>query len=185
MKVLSEQTLWSGKFLKTTMITYMDRNGVQRQWEAVRRVRCQGIVVVIPVTTSNEVIFIRQYRPALDNYIVEFPAGLIDEGESALQAAARELIEETGYVSDDLQFIKEGIMSTGLNFEEWKIVLARNAVPAGEDILASVKADENEDIEVILVPAEEVTAKLDELAGSGSVVDMRLAGLWDMVRGYS
>ena len=50
-----------------------------------------------------EVVLQKQYRPPLDKVVIELPAGLIDEGETAEQAAIRELREETGYVAEVLE----------------------------------------------------------------------------------
>ena len=50
-----------------------------------------------------EVVLQKQYRPPLDKVVIEIPAGLIDEGETAEQAAIRELKEETGYVAEVLE----------------------------------------------------------------------------------
>ena len=51
---------------------------------------------MMPVDAKNRVMLVRQYRLPADQYLWELPAGKIDEGENALQAAKRELIEETG-----------------------------------------------------------------------------------------
>lgn len=51
-------------------------------------------------STGPEIILQKQYRPPVDKVVIEVPAGLIDEGETAEQAAVRELREETGYVGE-------------------------------------------------------------------------------------
>lgn len=55
-------------------------------------------VNVIPITKSGEVVLIEQYRHGIEEITLEIPGGMVDDGEDALVAAERELVEETGYV---------------------------------------------------------------------------------------
>lgn len=64
-------------------------------------------VVIIPITEEGKFIMIVQSRPnTKEEVLVEFPAGMIDEGEDSLASAKRELLEETGYISDDFKEIE-------------------------------------------------------------------------------
>lgn len=65
-------------------------------------------VVVLAMTPKGEVILVRQFRPPRSEYTFELPAGYLNEGESPLKAATRELAEETGYTCD--QFFYQGVM---------------------------------------------------------------------------
>ena len=64
--------------------------------------------VILPVTIDNEFIIIKQYRESLDDFSIELPAGFIDENEKPIDTAKRELFEETGYVSNDFQYLGIG-----------------------------------------------------------------------------
>lgn len=180
MKVVGCKTLWEGKFIKATLISYKDRKGIVRSWEAVSRVNDNGVVVIIPVTVNNELVLIRQFRPALDNYVVEFPAGLIDPGEDIISAGKRELIEETGYTSDNIVMFQEGVISTGINTEKWNILLATGATEVTEEVLRTHPADENEDIETIRVPVDAMHEMLDTFGKNGDEIDLRIFGLWSL-----
>ena len=61
-------------------------------------------VMILALTDQNEIVMVEQFRPSSGNRTIEFPAGGIDESESAKQAATRELYEETGYVCDEMTF---------------------------------------------------------------------------------
>ena len=65
-----------------------------------------GAAAVLPVTPDGEVLLVRQFRPAVRDYSVEIPAGLMDvEGEDAATCAARELLEETGFRHRSIEFL--------------------------------------------------------------------------------
>ena len=61
-------------------------------------------VIIVPITDEGKLVMVRQYRYAAMKYILEFPGGLVNRGESPIEVAKRELEEETGYTSDT--FIK-------------------------------------------------------------------------------
>jgi ADP-ribose pyrophosphatase len=67
-------------------------------------------VGVLAVTAEERVLAVRQYRPALERYTIELPAGLVDPGETAEGTARREMLEETGYEAAEMQVLGE--MST-------------------------------------------------------------------------
>lgn len=182
MEVSGRKTLWEGRFIRTELIYYRDRKGSVREWEAVRRVNCEGIVIVVPLTVNEEILLIRQFRPALNSYVIEFPAGLIDRGEDALAAGKRELIEETGHSSDNFALLTAGVMSTGIDTDTWRIVLARDVKEAHEDDCRAYPPDESEDIETIRVPLEKVYETMDAYSNNGDEIDLRIFGLLELTK---
>ncbi|CAN5387939.1 NUDIX hydrolase [soil metagenome] len=110
-------------------------------------------VVVLPLTRDGRVVCIRQYRPGPDRVVTCLPGGLVDVGEDALTAAARELAEETGYssprwrVAGPTQWFKSTEVS-------WA-VLAHDCTP---DAVQALEPDE--DIEVVLLSVAEVRTAL-------------------------
>lgn len=67
--------------------------------------KLRDCVIIIPINNLKKFICVRQYRHGIDDFTLEFPAGLIDSGESPLEAAIRELREETGYISENWHFL--------------------------------------------------------------------------------
>lgn len=175
--VKDKRTLLEGNFLRFVLATYVDACGRERQWETFERVNCNGIVVVIPVTGEGETILTKQFRPPVNNYVIEFPAGLNDKGDTLEEAARRELLEETGYHTKELTFLTEGPMSSGASGEILTAYLARNLEYKGLG-----KRDEAEDIEVIKVPVENLEEKLSALQAEGNFVDLKIYGLIELAR---
>jgi ADP-ribose pyrophosphatase len=83
-----------------------------------------GSAVVMPVDDKKRVLLVRQYRLPAKRYLWELPAGRIDAGETALQAARRELSEETGYRARKFQWLAEFYPSPGFLVEKMTIYLA-------------------------------------------------------------
>ena len=72
------------------------------------RIESSDGVLVLGITNNGEIILVRQYRPALGSTTIEFPAGGLEEGEAPEAAAARELLEETGYRAGHLRLLGSG-----------------------------------------------------------------------------
>lgn len=77
----------------------------QKNQKPYYRLSCNDSVVTLALTADQQLINIRQYRPAINSFMLEWPAGLVDDGETSAQAAQRELLEETGYQCDSLEFV--------------------------------------------------------------------------------
>jgi ADP-ribose pyrophosphatase len=182
MNVISKQPLWKGRFLRTVLIKYSahcnSSNTVEtRDWEAVERVNCSGIVGMVPLTGNGEVILIRQFRPPINGHVVELPAGLCDIGESLENAARRELIEETGYAAGNMSFLLKGPMSSGSSSEMLAVFVATDLAYVGIG-----KRDETENIEVIKIPVENLASALLRMQAEGSIIDLKINGLVEMAK---
>ena len=177
MTVLNKKALWGGKFLRTVLIQYSDGSGKTRDWEAVERVNCSGIVGVVPFTDNGMVILIRQFRPPVNGYVIELPAGLCDPGEKLEDAARRELLEETGYSAEDMKFLAEGPVSSGLSSEILTVYAATGLTYAGIG-----ERDETEDIEVLKVPTDLLYTRLEEMRRAGDYIDLKVYGFFELAK---
>lgn len=122
-----------------------------------------GAVAILPVE-GDDCYLIRQYRFAIDDYILEAPAGTIDEGEDPPETAHRELIEETGMKAET--FVSKGWIypSPGYTDEQIWLYLASDLSPSSE-----YKMDDDEIIDVVRVPIKD----LWPMIADGRIVDAK------------
>jgi len=93
-KLLSSKMVYQGKVFGVRHDVLIEPGGLKTTRDIVTH---SGSVVVLPVLPDGRVIMVRQYRHAADNFLLELVAGRKEPGETSLQAAKRELAEETGY----------------------------------------------------------------------------------------
>lgn len=91
-------------------------------------------VVILPVTPDGDFVLIRQYRPVMDKVTIEIPAGAIDDGETATQAAMRELEEETGCRCETLINVGSGVIRVDREDALNYFFLAQGTVPAPDKV---------------------------------------------------
>ncbi len=148
-------------------------------WEYVQRRRVSGTVGIVAVTEEGKLILIEQYRPPVGKWVIEIPAGLAGdtagrEQEAMAEAAGRELLEETGYESQEMIYITEGAGLPGLTDETTAVYLARGLKKVGPG-----GGDDSESIRVHEVPLGQVPAWLDRMRRTGRMIDLRVyAGLY-------
>jgi ADP-ribose pyrophosphatase len=142
------------------------------RWEFVRRTNVSGVVAMIAITDADEIVLVEQMRPALGRPCIEIPAGLVgdvDAGEDMLDAAKRELEEETGFVAEHWTRLFDGAASGGLAAEVITFYLARGLKRVGEG-----GGDGHEDIKVHVVPLSDLAAWLDKQAAKGLAIDAKV-----------
>ena len=115
--------------------------GSQAKWDFIKH---NGAAAAVPVTEDGKILMVRQYRNALERYTLEIPAGGLNPGENTDVAAARELEEETGYASDDLELLISLRTTVAFCNEKIDIYVAKNLVKThqhlDEDVFLNVEA---------------------------------------------
>jgi ADP-ribose pyrophosphatase len=164
------ETLCNGKWLR------LKRRG---RWEYAERTNPGGGVMIIAVTPEDRILFVEQYRPAIESMTIEMPAGLVGDvassaDESAVDAAHRELVEETGYRAGSIDFLMAGPTSAGMSNEILAFVHARDL-----ERVEQGGGDETEDITLHEVPRSEAAAWLIDRIHAGYSIDPKMfAGLY-------
>jgi ADP-ribose pyrophosphatase len=121
MQIISSKEVYACGLFRVTEDEAQDKSG----WKFRRSiVRHQGSAVMMPVGEKNRVLLVRQFRLPANAFLWELPAGKVDEGETPLQAAKRELIEETGYRAKTWKKLASFFPSPGYVEEKMTIFLA-------------------------------------------------------------
>ena len=116
-----------GKFLSSYELTYLNKEGNEKIYEMVSResdlsalsVGKKTAGVAIAGFKDDRILLIREFRMGVNGYVWAFPAGLIEDGETAVEAAARELREETGLrITDVRDVLKPSFSCTGVTDEK-------------------------------------------------------------------
>lgn len=174
-KINKRQTLISGKWLELENITYTDPNGQERMWEAVSRKNCCGAAAIIAILKpSNRLILVRQFRPPSAGYVIEFPAGLIDNGESPETTAARELTEETGYIGKVTEVTIQAHNSPGMSGEAVSLVFMEVDEKSPKNIHPETNFDDGEHIETFLVEMDKMAHFLNTRQKAGDLMDAKV-----------
>ncbi|MBF0405306.1 MAG: NUDIX hydrolase [Nitrospirae bacterium] len=177
-KILGKKINWSGTFLRAVQFEIENSQGVKFNWEAFERQNVSGIVAVVPITDAGgSVIVVKQFRPPAGKYVIEFPAGLNDKGELLVEAARRELLEETGCTAGRLFPIATGPLSSGASTEVLTVYAALDVVCSEEQAL-----DPHEDIEIIKLPVDNFYDHVYALEDEDTYIDLKLYGLFELAK---
>jgi ADP-ribose pyrophosphatase len=169
-RVLSSQVPYRGPVFWVTTDKVLEPTGVRVRRDVVRH---SGSVVILAVDDSSRgprILLEKQYRHAASEFLYELPAGRIDEGENQLQAAKRELLEETGYSARSWKRVLRFWASPGFVAEPMSIYLAHDLRPG------RAQPEDDEVIEMKMFPLDKAVA----MVMNGTIRDAKtIAGvLW-------
>ena len=125
---------------------------------------------IVCVTEDKELVLVQQYRHGHKGISLELPAGIIEPGEEDLKGAARELEEETGYISDDIQPLWR-VRPEPARHDQW----AYFAIARGARRASLQNLDETEDIRVVTRPVAELDQVVSEMVHAVHVAALLLA----------
>ncbi len=142
-------------------------------WEYVRRVRgAGGAAFLVATTPADEIVLVEQHRIPVGRPVLELPAGIVgddDAQESPLDAAHRELLEETGFSAAHAEILFDAPTTAGITSEwAWFIRMrGLRRVHAGGGV-------DDEDIRTHLVPLHSACHELEALRAAGLAIDVRV-----------
>lgn len=163
-----EEVMWQGRFLTAKK---------RGKWEYVGRARGIHAAVILAVTEAQEVLLVEQFRTPLGRACMELPAGLVgdsagEEGEASIDAARRELEEETGYRAAAWENLGEFYSSPGMVSESFTLLKASVLEQVGPG-----GGVHGEDIIVHRVPLGEIAAFVSASRARGLAIDVKLLAL--------
>lgn len=151
-KRIDRKTVHKGAILDFCQDEVITPDGNNVKWDFLKH---KGAAAIIPVMEDGRIIMVRQWRNAIDKFALEIPAGGKNgEDESTLLCAARELEEETGYKSENINFLQTIVPAIAYSGEKIDVYVAFDLVKSHQNL------DPDEDIELELYSVEELVEKI-------------------------
>ncbi len=172
MKIIKKEKIFSGKLLSIYRRLVVDNN--KNVWER-ETASYDGSASCIVAVENNEIVMIRQFRPSVEETLIEIPAGRIEEGETPAEAARREFEEETGLIPLNLRKLVEFYPTPGFVDEKLYLFFS-DKFDKGK-----VHLDAGEFLDVFRLPV----SKVDEYIFSNKIRDAKtLIGLllWKVMK---
>lgn len=149
-QVVGDDVVIHDGWIKVTQRTYRLPDGRLARWDMFGGGHSVGVLALTP---EGRVVCVRQFRPGPDRVVLNLPGGFVDLGETPLEAAARELAEETGYVAAALDHVATAMSSASVSRRH--VVIARGCVLGGAQRL-----EEFEDCEPVVIDVHTLRAEL-------------------------
>ncbi len=140
--VTRTETIARTRLFRVEQVGLRFANGREVSYERLRS-SSRGAVLVVPMLDDTTVLLIREYAAGVERYELALPKGLIEEGESPIEAANREIMEEIGYGARRLTHVKSVTLAPGYFSHATHLVLAQELYPE------RLEGDEPEAIEVV------------------------------------
>lgn len=160
-KRVGRDLAYQGTILKVYKDHMQFSNGNTAEWDFIHH---DGAAAVIPIMDDGKILMVKQYRNALERDTLEIPAGKLDDpAEEGIVCASRELEEETGYRSENLEWMLTIRTTVAFCDERIEVFVARNLVPGkqhlDEDEFVDVKAYDLEELKQMIFEGKIQDAK--------------------------
>jgi len=162
-KIISSKKAYSNEFLYVYEDKF-DLNGIEKIY--IRGIR-KDYSTIVPFISKDEILIIKSYRHLVDSIEIEVPSGYIDEGETAEQAAIRELKEETGYKAKDIISIGSYTLDYSMFKQKGNIFMAYGLNKEQEQSLGIM---EKIDVEIIKIKEIEKLLLQGRISNAASIV---------------
>jgi ADP-ribose pyrophosphatase len=162
-KQLESQRIYEGKVVHLRLDTVLLPSGRTAKREVLEH---RGAVSILPIMPDGQIAMIRQWRTAAQEILWEIPAGGLEENEPPEECAKRELIEEIGYKTDNLTLLFQCYLAPGYSSEMMWCYMAQDME------LVGAQPEEDENIELIIKPLEELLPLIDQ----GIIRDSKTVG---------
>jgi ADP-ribose pyrophosphatase len=143
------EVLYQAQRFRVERVVQTSPDGTRHLRDVVRH---PGAVVILPLLEDGRICFVRNYRVAVDQTLIELPAGTLEPDEDPAETARRELAEETGYRAGHIEHLLTFCMSPGILDERMYLFLARDLTPG------AMALEPGEDLEPMLCTWEESLA---------------------------
>ena len=162
---MPDREIYAGRIVTLRLRDVPGRDGAVHVREIVEHAPAAA---VIAVDEHQEILLVRQLRPAVDRVLLELPAGILDPGEDPITCARRELEEETGYTADRLDPLVRFYPSPGFCTELLHVFVAEGLREC------TGQPDEDEELELVRMPLAEAMGLLrrGEITDSKTVVGL-------------
>ncbi|MGF0033758.1 NUDIX domain-containing protein [Bariatricus sp. SGI.154] len=160
-KRTGRELVYEGAILKVYKDHMEFANGNTADWDYIHH---DGAAAVVPVLDDGRILMVSQYRNALERYTLEIPAGKLDDpNEPGLECSRRELEEETGYKSENLEWLITLRTTVAFCNEKIEIYVAKDLIPTHQHL------DEDEYVDVKAY----TLAELKEMIFTGKIEDSK------------
>ena len=170
-EILNVEEIAKTRLFRIERVGLRFSNGTEVDYERIQG-SAHGSVLIVPMLDDDTVLLIREYAVGVERYELTLPKGLIENAESSVDAANREIMEEVGYAARSLEQITSFTLSPGYLASITHVVLAQD--------LYAKRCDGDEPEELEVVPWS--LSRLDELLKSGSCSEARTIAALYMVR---